>query len=79
MPAISVRGLSDATHRALKARAAENGRSAEAEVRAILEEVLFPPDRLLLGTYIHELFADIGGVELDIERDKTSIEPPDFS
>lgn len=77
-PAISVRGLSNATHRALKARAAENGRSAEAEVRAILDDVLFPPDRLLLGTYLHELFRDVA-VDLDIERDKTPIEPPDFS
>ena len=38
MPAVTIRNLSDATHRALKVRAAQHGRSAEAEMRDILEK-----------------------------------------
>ena len=37
MAAVTIRNLSDATHRALKARAAQNHRSAEDEIRAILD------------------------------------------
>jgi len=36
MPAITVRNLSEETHRALKVRAAQHGRSTEAEIREIL-------------------------------------------
>lgn len=42
MPAITIRNLSDETHRALKLRAAQHGRSAEAEMRAILEAAVRP-------------------------------------
>ena len=38
MAAITIRNLSDETHRALKARAALSGRSTEAEIRLILEQ-----------------------------------------
>ena len=37
MPAITIRNISDETHRALKARAASHNRSTEAEVRAMCE------------------------------------------
>jgi antitoxin FitA len=37
MPALSIRQVSEATHQALRIRAAKNGRSTEAEVRSILE------------------------------------------
>ena len=37
MPAVTIRNLSDETHRALKVRAAHHSRSTEAEMRAILE------------------------------------------
>jgi plasmid stability protein len=42
---LTVRKVDDELVRALKIRAAENGRSAEAEVRAILAEVLSGPSR----------------------------------
>lgn len=79
MPAMTIRNIPEATHRAIKARAAAHGRSAEAEVRAILEETVLPSERLKLGTYIHSVFAEIGGVELDITRDKTPYEAIDFT
>ena len=43
MAQLTVRKLDDALVRALKIRAAERGRSAEAEVRAILEAALMRP------------------------------------
>lgn len=43
MATITVRQLSDDTHRRLRLRAAEHGRSVEAEVRAILDEAIEAP------------------------------------
>ena len=42
MPAITVRNIPEKTHRALKLRAARNGRSTEAEIRMILQEPVLP-------------------------------------
>ena len=44
MPAVTIRSLSDETHRALKVRAAQHNRSTEAEMRAILEAAVRPED-----------------------------------
>ena len=74
MPAITVRNLSEETHRALRLQAAKHGRSTESEVRAILDAAAQPPERLKLGTALVELFRSAGGVDLDIERDRA---PPD--
>ena len=78
MAAITIRNLSDETHRALRLRAAEHGRSTEAEIRAILDEVARPPDRLKLGSALVALFRPLGGVDLEIERDRTPAEPARF-
>jgi antitoxin FitA len=56
MAMLTVRNLSDETHRALRARAARHGQSMEAEVRAILEAATNPPGRVKLGS----LLADMG-------------------
>lgn len=45
MPRLIVRNLDEAIVHALKVRAAEHGRSAEAEHREILREVLLGPER----------------------------------
>jgi plasmid stability protein len=55
MAAITVRNLSDETHRALKALAARHGRSAEAEVRAILDAAVSPDERVRLGSLLVDL------------------------
>lgn len=78
MPAITIRNLSDETHRALRVRAAEHGRSTEAELRAILDAAVRPPERLKIGTALVELFRPLGGVDLEIERDRTPAEPIRF-
>jgi plasmid stability protein len=50
MASITVRNLPDDTHRALRVRAAQNGRSTEAEVRAILEAAVKPKERIKVGS-----------------------------
>jgi plasmid stability protein len=76
MAAITIRNLSDETHRALQTRAAEHGRSTEAEVRAILDETVRPAGRVKLGSALVEAFRPFGGVDIEIFRDKTPVEPP---
>jgi len=50
MASITVRNLPEETHRALRVRAAKNGRSTESEIRAILEDAVRPEKRLKLGS-----------------------------
>lgn len=76
MAAITIRNLPDETHRALRARAVENGRSTEAEVRAILDEAVRPKDRVKLGSALVELFRPLGGVDLEINRDPSPAKSP---
>ena len=78
MAAINIRNLSEETHRALRVRAAENGRSMEAEARAILDQAVRPADRVRLGTTLVQLFRPLGGVDLDTERDPEPAEPERF-
>jgi plasmid stability protein len=78
MPAITIRNLSEETHRALRRRAADHGRSTEAEVRAILDEVARPAARFKWGSALVAAFAATGGVELDITRDSTPAQGADI-
>lgn len=78
MAAITVRGLSEETHRALKYRAGQHGRSTEAEVRAILDAAVRTPERVRLGSLLAGIGRGVGGVHLDITRDKTPAEPADL-
>jgi plasmid stability protein len=78
MSAITVRNLSPETHRALRARAAEHGRSTEAEARAILDASVRPAERVRLGSALAAFGRKFGGVELDITRDTTPAEPIDL-
>ena len=78
MASFTVRNLSDETHRALRVRAAMNGRSTEAEIRAILEGAVRPESRIKLGTFLAEISREVGGFNIDTERDKTPREPVSF-
>jgi antitoxin FitA len=71
MSAITVRSLPEATHRALKLRAAQNGRSTEAEIRAILEAAVQP--KILLGSALRAVGQSIGGITLSVKRDRTAV------
>lgn len=78
MPAVTVRNLPEETHRALKQRAAEHGRSTEAEIREILEEAVRPKARVKIGSELAALGQRLGGLDLDITRDQTPPEPAVF-
>lgn len=58
MAVLTVRNLPDEVHRALRVRAAEHGRSTEAEVRDILEAAVRPEGRLKLGSLLAEIGRD---------------------
>lgn len=67
MATLTIRGLDDETRDQLRVRAAQHGRSMEAEVRTILHDVLSPaPPTYGLGSRIHARFAAVGGADLDI-------------
>lgn len=78
MPAVTIRKIPEKTHRALKSRAARNGRSAEAEMRKILEDAVASPNRLKIGSELAALGRRFGGITLNIKRDKRPIEPASF-
>lgn len=67
MAAVTIRNLSEEAHRALKVRAAQHGRSAEAEMRAILEAAVRPIDRVRLGSALSEISRRIGLTNADVE------------
>ena len=80
MAMMTVRNIPDEVHNALKARAKRNNRSAEAEVRAILEEVTRPEKRLHMGDALAALGRKVGLTNEDFSifdqvRDKTPAEP----
>jgi plasmid stability protein len=77
MTTLTIRNLPEATRRALKARAKRNARSTEAEVRAIIEEAVFPANRMKLGTILYEFGRKYGPIE--IVTDDSPTEPADFS
>jgi len=68
MPA---RNLSEETHRALKVRAAQHGRSTQAEIRAIPDKAVRPPKRVKLAAELAALGRCFGGLDPDITRDTT--------
>lgn len=80
MAVLTVRNVPDEVHRALRARAAEHGRSAEAEVREILSAALVPARRILIGDALLALGRDLALTDedvaaLDAVRDRTPAEP----
>ncbi len=81
MASITIRNLDEDTKRQLRIRAAEKGRSMEEEARDALVRLYGSPAvKKGLGTYIHELFKEVGGGDdLEIPPRKSDWEPPDFS
>ena len=70
MATLTIRNLDDAVRDRLRRRAAVHGHSMEEEVRQILRQVDEPTKpaatREGLGTRIHNHFARLGGVELEL-------------
>jgi len=83
MAMLTVRNLPDEVHRALRVRAAQHGRSTEAEVREILAVAVKPETRVRLGEALVALSRKIGLTNQDFEvlqqlRDKTPAQPMRF-
>jgi plasmid stability protein len=76
MTAVIVRNLPEETHRALKLRAAQHGRSTEAEIRSILQNAVKPV--LGLGTALAAIGQSVGGVDISFQRDASPVEPAVF-
>ena len=79
MASITIRNLDEGLKRRLRVRAAENGRSMEAEARDILRCTVGetpPPENL--GRAIHARFAALGGVDLEPPERGPMRPPPEF-
>ena len=72
MAAVSIRNLDDSVRERLQVRAAQHGRSMEAEIRAILTAaVADEPPRKDLFVALTERFGGLGGVELALPARST--------
>jgi len=83
MPALTIRNLPEETHRALRVRAAQHGRSTEAEIRDILEKAARPEGRIRLGSLLAAIGREAGLTNKDVEaiqlhRDQTPADPITF-
>ncbi|HWM68951.1 MAG TPA: Arc family DNA-binding protein, partial [Steroidobacteraceae bacterium] len=72
MAVVTVRNLPEETHRALRLRAAQHGRSTEAEIRVILEDAVRPEGRVKIGSALAAFGRRFGGLDLNITRDESS-------
>ena len=67
MATITVRNLDDALRDKLRVRAAEHGRSMEAEARVILDDALNRTEpQLNVAQAFRELGRQFGGIQLDL-------------
>jgi plasmid stability protein len=80
MAALSIRNLDDHVKERLRVRAAQHGRSMEAEVRAILVDAVTELDgREELFEVLLDRFGRIGGVELELPARATPTRAADLS
>lgn len=70
MAQLVVRDIKQDVKERLRRRAAEHGRSMEAEARMILTDAVKPPRRSIVAA-LGELADDVGGIELDIPQRST--------
>lgn len=78
MSVVTVRNIPEETHRALKLRAAQNGRSTEAEIRDILETAVRPASRVLVGSQLADFGRRLGGVAIKTKRDPAPMKAAQF-
>ncbi|KQX76509.1 hypothetical protein ASD10_10300 [Aeromicrobium sp. Root472D3] len=79
MAAVTVRGIPDEVHRALKGQAVAHGRSTEAEIREILRRAVSGPEDARMGDRLSAIGERHGGLDLDVVRDDSPPEPAEFS
>lgn len=78
MPVVTVRNLPEETHRALKLRAAEHGRSTDAKIRDILEQAVRPATRVKIGSKLAVSVQQSAGADLGLTRDQAPTDPAVF-
>lgn len=83
MAILTVRNVPDDVHRALRVRAAEHGRSTEAEVREILAAAVKPEKRVRVGDALAAIGRKAGLTDEEFAvfenvRDKTPAKPVSF-
>ncbi|MEV6251736.1 Arc family DNA-binding protein [Nocardia sp. NPDC051911] len=82
MARLTVRDLPDEVREALRVRAAQHGRSTEAEVRAILIEAVTPVAQVELGSLLAEIGREIELTDDEFDalnaRDRRPIPPMEF-
>jgi len=78
MASITIRYLSEATYRALKASATTHGRNLEEEVRHILDDAVAHRVDIGLGSRVAQIAAEAGGLDLALERTRTASPPISF-
>jgi plasmid stability protein len=80
MSTLMVRNVDPSLKEKLRVRAAQHGRSMEAELRHILSDVLEERQtpEIGLGEAIRRRFAPLGGVELELPPRELARDPPSF-
>ena len=80
MAALSIRDLDDSVRESLRVRAAQNGRSMEAEIRAILTEAARgSTESVGLAKAVAVRFGALGGVDLELPSRTSPPRAPDLS
>lgn len=78
---ITVRNLDGRVKERLRVRAAQNGRSMEAELRAIITEAVEVPTRTPESSLYDRIRARVeplGGIELELPSRQLTRDPPTF-
>lgn len=82
---LTIRNLDPTLKERLRTRAAQHGRSVEAEVRRILQVALgdegeppVPPPERHLYDRVRDHFAPLGGVDLELPPREPADDPPRF-
>jgi antitoxin FitA len=79
MATLHIRDLKDSVKEAIRVRAAQHGRSMEAEARFILEHAASTPDHEEhLYLRVRRAVAKYGPMDLDIPPREPAREPPEF-
>jgi len=78
MGTLTIRKLDARTHARLRGRAAEHGRSVEAEIRAILDAVVNLPEQNFLLS-LHATMAEGGGIDLELPARTDKPRPVDLA
>lgn len=81
MATLTIRNVDPEVQKRLRVRAAQNGRSMEAELRQIIQDAVSSgaeTEETNLAEAIRRIFAPLGGVELELPPREIVDEPPEF-